>query len=167
MLGRVQEAAVGSRCDITVLRDSKKLDFQLEIADRAELTAAAGAPSRPRSRRQAEPESTPEAETTAVGYGFSVQELTSADKKELNFDGKTGILITKVDPGSFAEDIGLREGDIITHMNRQAVASIADLKGLQSNLKPGDAVAFRVLRNLSQGGADWQAFFAAGAVPNQ
>ena len=120
-----------------------------------------------RSRRQGEPESTPEAETTAVGYGFSVQELTSADKKELNFDGKTGILITKVDPGSFAEDIGLREGDIITHMNRQAVAYIADLKGLQSNLKPGDAVAFRVLRNLSQGGADWQAFFAAGAVPNQ
>jgi serine protease Do len=166
LLGRVQELRVGTKCDVTVLRDGKRVPLKLEITDRAELTAASTG-SRPPERRQNDQEKGPASEATPVRFGFSVQELTSEDKKELNFPGKTGILITKVDPGSFAEDIGLREGDVITHMNRQALQLIADLKGLQSNLKPGDAVAFRVLRNLSQGGAEWQPFFAAGAVPNR
>jgi hypothetical protein len=52
-------------------------------------------------------------------------------------------------------------------MNRQQIQSIADLKRMQSALKPGDAVAFRALRNANQGGEDWQAFFPAGTVPNK
>ncbi len=76
-------------------------------------------------------------------------------------------MVTRVDVGSFAEDIGLRKGDIITHMNRQPIQSIADLKRIESALKPGDAVAFRTLRNAGQGGEDWQAFFPAGSVPNK
>jgi serine protease Do len=164
MLGMVQETPVGTKADVTVLREGKKMNFQLEIADRAELNASVEKPAQPGRRRR---ESAPEAQSSAVGYGFKVQELTSADKRELNFTGKTGILITNVDPGSFAEDIGLREGDIITHMNRQPIQSVTELKGMQSGLKPGDAVAFRVLRNTRQGGSDWQAFFAAGSVPNR
>ena len=164
MLSRVQETPVGTKADVTVLRDGKKLDLKLEVADRAELNAAVENPGQPgRRRRQAEPE----AESSAVGYGFKVQELTAADKRELNFTGKTGILITNVDPGSFAEDIGLREGDIITHMNRQQIQTVAELKSIQNSLQPGDAVAFRVLRNTRQGGSDWQAVFAAGSVPNR
>jgi serine protease Do len=164
MLGLVQETPVGTKADVTVLREGKKLNFKLEVADRAELNAAAEGPAQLRRRRN---EASPAPESSAVGYGFKVQELTSADRRELNFSGKTGILITNVDPGSFAEDIGLREGDVITHMNRQPIQSVTELKNLQNSLKPGDAVAFRVLRNTRQGGSDWQAFFAAGSVPNQ
>ena len=164
MLTLVQETPVGARADVTVLREGKKLDLKLEIADRAELNAALENGAQPSRRRRP---AAPEAESSAVGYGFKVQELTSADRRELNFTGKTGILVTNVDPGSFAEDIGLREGDVITHMNRQPIQSVAELKGMQGGLKPGDAVAFRVLRNTRQGGSDWQAFFAAGSVPNR
>ena len=165
MLSRVQDVPVGAKCDVTVLRDGKKLDLELEIADRAELNAAleAGARSGGQRRREADPE----AESAAVRFGLSVQELTSAEKNELNFPGKAGILITRVDAGSFAEDIGLAQGDILTHMNRQPIQSIADLKRLQGALKPGDAVAFRAMRKVGQGGEDWQAFFPAGTVPNK
>jgi serine protease Do len=165
MLNRVQDVPVGTKCDVTVLREGKKLSIELEIADRAELSAALEAGARAGGPRRRE--AGPEAESAAVRFGLSVQELTSADKHELNFPGKTGILITRVDAGSFAEDIGLRQGDILTHMNRQQIQSIADLKRLQGALKPGDAVAFRAMRNASQGGEDWQAFFPAGTVPNK
>jgi serine protease Do len=165
MLSRVQEVPVGTKCDVTVLREGKKLDVELEIADRAELNAALEAGAGAGGPRRAE--TAPDGESAAVRFGLSVQELTSDDKKELNFPGKTGILITRVDAGSFAEDIGLRQGDILTHMNRQQIQSIADLKRLQSALKPGDAVAFRAMRNASQRGEDWQAFFPAGTVPNR
>jgi serine protease Do len=165
MLTRVQEVPVGSKCDVTVLREGKKEELVLEIADRAELNAALEAGGKTGGSRRREV--TPETESAAVRFGLSVQELTSDDKKELNFSGKTGILITSVEAGSFAEDIGLKQGDIITHMNRQQIQSIADLKRIQGALKPGDAVAFRALRNASQGGEDWQAFFPAGTVPNK
>jgi serine protease Do len=162
MLAHVQEAPVGSQTDVTVLRDGKKLDLKLEMADRAELNAGAAAPARGGRKNTEEP--APAAESTPVRFGLKVQELTAADRKELAFSGP-GIIVDSVEPASFAEDIGLREGDIITHMNRQQVQSIADMKRLQASLKPGDAVAFRVSRNAKQSGSDWQAIFLAGTVP--
>jgi serine protease Do len=165
LLAKVQEAPVGSKCDVTVLRDGKKMELTLEIADRAELNASlesGGRQSGPRRRGGGT-----EDESAEVRFGLSVQELTAEDRQELNFAGKTGILVTRVEAGSFAEDIGLRKGDVLTHMNRQLIQSIADLKRIESALKPGDAVAFRALRNAGQGGEDWQAFFPAGTVPNK
>jgi serine protease Do len=164
MLAKVQDAPVGSKCDITVLREGKKIDLVLVIADRADLNASIEA-----GARRGQPGGTAPNEDSGaeVRFGLSVQELTAEDRKERNFSGKTGILVTRVDAGSFAEDIGLRKGDILTHMNRQPIQSIADLKRMQGALKPGDAVAFRALRNAGQGGEDWQAFFPAGTVPNK
>ncbi len=164
LLGRVQDIPVGTATAVTLLRDGKEVQVQLEIADRAELSAAAGrSGTSPKQEGPAEAE----LESTPVQFGMSVQELTSAVRKELKVSGKTGILVTTVEPASFAEDIGLLEGDVITSMNRQAIGSIADLKRLEGKLKPGDAVAFRVLRNVTQEGANWQAVFLAGTVPNK
>ena len=163
LLGRVQDIPVGTGTAVTVLRDGKEVHLELTVADRAELSAAAGRSSGPKQEGPADPE----AESTPVRFGMSVQELTAAVRKELKLSGKTGILVTTVEPASFAEDIGLLEGDVITDMNRQAVGSIADFKRAESKLKPGDAVAFRVLRNVTQEGANWQAVFLAGTVPNR
>jgi S1-C subfamily serine protease len=74
-----------------------------------------------------------------------------------------GVLISEVVPGSFAEDIGMLPKDVLTAINRQPVKSVDDVKRIQSTLKPGDAVAFRVLRSAR--GQDWQAVFLAGTLP--
>jgi serine protease Do len=163
LLSRVGNAAVGSAATVTVLRDGNKKDLRLTVADRAELNASV-TPRRSGSGRGNLPEE-PEKDSVQVKFGMSVQELTASSRKELNFSEKTGILITSVDPASFAEDIGLREGDIITAMNRQPVRGIDDFKHLQSTLKPGDAVALRVMSRRE--GADWQPRYAAGTLPNQ
>ena len=105
----MQDVAGGSEVRCYGLREGKKLDLKLEIADRAELNAAleSGArPGRPRRRKPA-----PEAESAAgSASAYPYRSLTPDDKQELNFSGKTGILVTRVDAGSFAEDIGLRAG---------------------------------------------------------
>jgi serine protease Do len=69
------------------------------------------------------------------------------DEKALTTD-KRGLMITRVEPGSFASDIGMAERDIITSLNRQPVNSVEDVKKVQATLKPGDAVAFHVIRSL-------------------
>jgi S1-C subfamily serine protease len=54
-----------------------------------------------------------------------------------------------VEPGSFASDIGIAEHDIITSLNRQPVNSREDIQKVQATLKPGDAVAFHVIRSAA------------------
>jgi serine protease Do len=100
-------------------------------------------------------------------FGMSVQALRPADRQAMSFKGSTGVLIASTEPGSFADDIGLQKGDVIVELNRQAVNSPEDIRRIQNSLKPGDSVAFHVMRQAQQraGGGDWQSLFLAGAVP--
>jgi serine protease Do len=75
-----------------------------------------------------------------------------------------GVLVSSVEQNSFAEDIDLRKGDVIVEINRQPVHSTDDVTRIQRTLKPGDAVAFRVLRQTGRN--EWTPVFPAGALPN-
>src|SRR5262249_39898374 len=59
-------------------------------------------------------------------------------------DARRGVFVTSVEKDSFAEEIGLEEGDIIDSLNRQPVNSLDDIVKVRQTLKPGDAVAFHV-----------------------
>ena len=83
--------------------------------------------------------------------------------------------MTTLIEGSFAEEIGLMDRDIIVSINRQAVNNPEDVRRIQGSLKPGDAVAFRVLRQpaqLSLPGqrksmekVPYQSLYVAGTLP--
>ena len=47
---------------------------------------------------------------TQMKFGMSVQPLRPADRQNLGFKGNGGVLVASVEPGSFADDIGLAEG---------------------------------------------------------
>jgi serine protease Do len=98
---------------------------------------------------------------------MSVQPLKTVDRQNMGFKGSGGVLIASVEPGSFADDIGLQKGDIIVELNREKVASTEDIRRIQSTLKPGQPAAFQVMRQAqgSRGGGEWQPVFAAGTVP--
>ena len=86
----------------------------------------------------------------------------------MDLEAKGGLLVQSVDADSFAEDVGLMEKDVILSINRVPVTNVDDVKKLQGTLKPGDAVAFRVMRP-SPGGRghapQWTTFFVSGALP--
>jgi serine protease Do len=75
-----------------------------------------------------------------------------------------GVLVSSVEPSSFAEDIGMQRGDVIAEINRQPVRSTDDVKRIQQKLKPGEAVAFRILRQSSR--TEWTPLFLAGSLPS-
>ena len=99
---------------------------------------------------------------------MSVQPLRPADRQNLGYKGTGGVLVASTEPGSFADMIGLEKGDIIVELNREKVNSPDDIRRIQGTLKPGQPVAFQVMRQ-AQGprGGEWQSFFAAGEVPAQ
>ena len=77
------------------------------------------------------------------------------------------MLITNVDEGSFASEIGLQARDVIVSINRQPVSSVDDVKRIQASIKPGDPVAFRIMRadRRQQRQAEWVGLFLAGTLP--
>jgi len=162
LVNRVANTPVGSQATVTVLRNGKKLDFKVTIGERTEVFPRLAA-------RRVRPEG-PGIETgTQAKFGMSIKNLTDSDRERLGYQGRGGVLITEVEPGSFAEDIGLLARDIITAINRQPVNSVDDVLRIQAGLKPGDPVAFRVMRaapaTVRGQQPEWQPFFAAGTMP--
>jgi serine protease Do len=160
VIDMVSDSQVGSTVKMGILRDKKPLTLNVTVGDRTKVWAElyGGA-------KAASSDSAPEA--FEMKFGMSVQPLRASDREQMKLKGSGGVLIASVEPGSFADDIGLGKGDVILELNRQPVGSNEDVKRLQSALKPGDAVAFHVMRQLGgPRGGEWQPLFLAGKVPD-
>ncbi len=159
LVERVADSPIGSTVVLTVDRGGKKMDFKVTIEDRAKLFPdEAGS-----SRRSGEPDSE---EGQQAKFGMSIREFTQAEKDQMGFKDSRGVLVTNVEAGSFASDIGLQPRDVIVSINRQPVSSVADVKRIQASIKPGDPVTFRVMRaDRRQRPVEWISLFLAGTLP--
>jgi serine protease Do len=158
LMDRVADASVGETMKITVLRNGKRDDLNVVIGDRNKVFANQFGGSR-------NEESGPN-EGTQAKFGISIKNLNSSLRESLGYKGPAGVVVTEVEPGTFADDIGLLANDIITNINRQPVTSTDELIRLQSALKPGDAVAFRVMRaGGTRNQQEWTPLFVPGTLP--
>ena len=162
LIDLVAESPIESTLKVGVVRDHKPMMLNILVGDRTKIFAEEYGGKKPDSN-----DSQPDA--AEMKFGMSVQTLRQSDRQTLNFKGEGGVVVSSVEAASFAEDIGLAKGDIIIELNRQAVKSPEDIRRIQGTLKPGDAVAFHVMRRAMgpRGGGDWQSLFVAGTVPAQ
>jgi len=77
--------------------------------------------------------------------------------------GQRGVLVSEVEPGSFAEDVGFAQGDVIVEVNQNAVDTFNGLQRALSDLHKGDDVVFKVLRQDENRGL--LTVFLAGKAP--
>ncbi|WP_181298536.1 DegQ family serine endoprotease [Pseudomonas sp. Q2-TVG4-2] len=75
--------------------------------------------------------------------GVSVIELTEAQRQALEISG--GVVIREISQGPAAM-IGLRPGDVITHLNNQAIDSVETFSQVVKALPNNRSVSMRVLR---------------------
>jgi len=65
----------------------------------------------------------------------------------------------------------VKERDIIVSINRQPVSTFDDVKRIQGTLKPGDSVAFKVMRPFPTGTrrnqVQWNGTYLSGTLPKQ
>ncbi len=148
----VAAISVGDTVPIEVVRDGKTLTLDVTIEDRAKLYA---------ERAESEVDSS-DPEEAAVRFGLTVQEIDSERRSQMRLRERGGVLITQIDAHSFAEDIGLQQGDVVLEVNREEIDSIRDLREVQRSLKPGNDVAFKLLRLL---GGTWRTVYEAGLLP--
>jgi len=156
LVNTVTATPLGSSLNIAVERDGKRHELKVVVADLAQIFPEQYGNGKEDARGKIEP--------TSAKFGMQIQSLTESQADRLGIKQKGGVQVMSVEPGSFAEDIGLQAGDVIVAANRQPVNTAEDVTKFGNSLKPGDAVQFRVL-NKGRGG-DWSARYVAGTVPN-
>jgi S1-C subfamily serine protease len=106
---------------------------------------------------------------TEVKFGITITNLREKERQDLGIEGKNGVKVLSVDPGSFGDDIGLQENDTIISVNRQVVSSPDDILRMQKSLKPGAPVAVHVVRSIDNGGRHTppNRIYLSGRLPDE
>jgi Do/DeqQ family serine protease len=122
----------GAKISIDLLRDGKKQHVETEITEPKQTKAEAG-------------------DIDALLSGATLAPI----QPDHPLAGRVeGVEVTEVKPGSSAWQAGLRKGDIIVSVNRQQVASVADIreavkltsKGILLNIRRGEGALFIVIK---------------------
>ncbi|MEN6468001.1 MAG: DegQ family serine endoprotease [Smithella sp.] len=98
---------VGQKMNIKAIRDGREMTFQVIVAERKDNVAAA-------------------AERSEKGhFGIAAQEISQEMARQLGIS-REGVIITEVQAGSPADEVGLQPQDIIVQVNRVKISSMKD-----------------------------------------
>src|SRR5713226_7548096 len=144
----------GSKAKLAFVRNGKKQDATVTIADRSKLFA---------SRLGEEDETQSEESPKASKFGIAVRNITPDLADRLSIAAGKGVVVQDVKQGSFAEDVGLNRGDVVLEVNKQPVNNPDDFSKIESSLKSGQDVVFLVRPRGSR--AQEGTIFLAGTLP--
>ena len=160
LINIVTDTPIGTALNLTVLRGGKRENHSVVVGDLAQIF--------PESFGGADQSEPGKEGATAASFGMSIQNLTEQQRQNLGLKEQRGVQVVQIEPNSFAEDVGLAPNDVLTEINNQPVNSVADVSRIKATLKPGQAIAFRVLRRTGANGrsGDWVTQYVAGILPN-
>jgi len=109
---KIADFPSGARVKLGVLRDGKKMSFEVVLADRDTMLASN--------------QGKVDVVEGSDDVGMTVRDLTAGEKAELNVDA--GVRVTDVADESEAQDKDIQAGDVIEEVNRQPVKNSEDFK---------------------------------------
>jgi serine protease Do len=132
----VAQTPVGKKVVVKLIRDKKPKTIDLTIVEQ------------PKSMSQNGDEDGGDAATpTGILSSLDVRDLTEelAGRYGLK-SSERGVVIVRVKPGSTAEELGVREGDIVLEVNRQTVTSVKTFERIAGKLPKDQAVLLLLKR---------------------
>jgi serine protease Do len=132
----VAQTAVGKKVVVKIIRDKKPKTIDLTIVEQ------------PKSMSQSSDEDGGDSATpTGILSSLDVRELTEELAGRFGLkSSERGVVIVRVKPGSTAEELGVREGDIVLEVNRQAVTSVKTFERIAGKLPKDQAVLLLLKR---------------------
>ncbi len=82
--------------------------------------------------------------------GVSIQTIDQESAEILGFDSESGAMITAIEPGSAAEEAGLRVEDIIIRVNDERISNARDLQNAIGLKGSGERVTIEFIRQSSK-----------------
>lgn len=82
--------------------------------------------------------------------GFNIQAIDERIAKYYNLDDTKGVIVNQVAKGGLADDAGLKVEDVIIQANGEPIRNEQDLIALVNDLKVGDTLKMKIMRNKSE-----------------
>src|SRR4030043_258004 len=132
LVKEIQKKKVGQKLKLGIVRDGKAMTIEITTSampDKAEL------------QKEKEGEEK---------LGARVQELTPELAAQFRIAGiKQGVVVIAVEDGSFADEIGLQEGDVILEINRKKIESLKDFEKAMKDANVEKGILFQIHRKGS------------------
>jgi serine protease Do len=131
----VARTAVGAKGKVKVVRENKEKELEVTIEEQPKDIAKSG------------PKEPDAAEPSMRLSGVEVRNVTPEMAKQLDLArGAKGVVITRLDPGSAAEEAGLQRGDLIMEINRKPISNTDDYERILSKADKNEAILLLVGR---------------------
>jgi serine protease Do len=122
---------VDKEVSVSVIRNAKKKDFEVKIG---KLDEEGG----PRAVGGERPE-----------LGFSVEEITPELANRWRLPETSGVVVSKVEGGSPAEEAGMKAGDVVLEIDQTPVRNVSAFTQKIAQYKKGDTILFLMKRGGS------------------
>ena len=126
----VARTAVDKKIRMKVLRDKKELTLNVAVGELKDEEVVASVPEKGE-------------------LGMTVQKLTPQLAENLGLDKTDGVVVTAVEPGSAADEAGVRRGDVIVEVDRKPVRGVEEYRKAIAGSRKGRGVLFLVRRGES------------------
>jgi serine protease Do len=133
----------GDAVVLKINRDGKTIEKSVKLASRTEDDIIVATKDKENDKKSGGSELTNTA--SFENLGFTVQNLTSEQKDNLNLD--YGVIVSDVKRLSEASLQGLAKDDIILEVDREKVKSLKEVKEAFQKAKKGDTVLLRVQKS--------------------
>jgi serine protease Do len=155
LVNPIAQTTIGQSVQVRFVRDKIAKEVSMTVADRSKIFP----------QTAVNPGEEPDQSEEPGQFGLHVEELTPDLAHKLGMGKLTGVVVTQVEPASFAEDIDFSRGDVIVEVNHVPINSLADYRREMAQLKSGQDVLFKVARHADNDRV--LTLFLAGAVPSQ
>jgi serine protease Do len=126
----VARTPVDKKVRMKVLRDKKEITLNVGVGELKEEEVVASAPEKGE-------------------MGLTVQRLTPQIAESLGLEKAEGIVVSAVEPGSVADEAGIRRGDVIVEIDRKPIRNLEEYKKSITTIRKGKGVLFLVRRGES------------------
>jgi len=124
----VAETPVGKTVDVGIIRDKKEMVIKMTIEEMTE-------------KRMAESRMRPVSD-----LGMQIENITPALRNELGIRDRSGVVVTNVTPGSPADDVGIRPGDVIKEVNHHQIRNLNEYDSATGRTEEGKPLLFLIKR---------------------
>jgi serine protease Do len=153
LVNPIAATTIGQSVQIRFVHNKATKDVSLTVADRSKIFPQTA---------QATDEN-PNQEEQPGQYGLHVEDLTPDLARKLGMGNLSGVVVSEVEPASFAEDVEFTRGDVITEINHVPVGGMNDYRREMAKLHPGQDILFKVARRADNDRV--LTLFLAGAIP--
>ena len=131
---QVASIAPGTKTDIKLFRDGKEKTVSVLLGERPSQKLASANEDQPKN------------EDPDVLDGVTVGDLDADVRKQFDIPEsiKSGVVVTKVDGDSPSSEAGIRAGDVVLEINRQAISNAKQAVEMSEKLKKEKKVLLRV-----------------------